>query len=252
MKRAFTLIELLVVIAIIAILAAILFPVFAQAREKARQTSCLSNTKQMGLATFMYIQDYDETYPPSFGGLIVDPRIPAADRILNPFYGACRVTPYVKNSLIFTCPSDATSKMWIELDGKAYRFSYYWNKDTGQGTHPYFNSPVGWGIASPAGGQTGRTMAEITAPADTIFLSERDGRVTDEHLNVFRDARPYNPAVTDYFEPNLQGRGTARHSGGSNHAFCDGHAKWFKTETVSGVKEGVAGWYFYANSVTGK
>ena len=63
MKKAFTLIELLVVIAIIAILAAILFPVFAQAREKARQTSCLSNLKQIGLGLMMYTQDYDETYP---------------------------------------------------------------------------------------------------------------------------------------------------------------------------------------------
>src|SRR5712671_1300821 len=65
-RRAFTLIELLVVIAIIAILAAILFPVFAQAREKARQTSCLSNTKQMGLGIMMYVQDYDETFPPAY------------------------------------------------------------------------------------------------------------------------------------------------------------------------------------------
>jgi prepilin-type N-terminal cleavage/methylation domain-containing protein len=62
-RNAFTLIELLVVIAIIAILAAILFPVFAHAREKARQTSCLSNAKQLGTATMMYVQDYDETYP---------------------------------------------------------------------------------------------------------------------------------------------------------------------------------------------
>src|ERR1700753_3672408 len=66
-KSGFTLIELLVVIAIIAILAAILFPVFAQAREKARQISCLSNTKQIGLAVMMYVQDYDETYPFAWG-----------------------------------------------------------------------------------------------------------------------------------------------------------------------------------------
>ena len=64
-KKGFTLIELLVVIAIIAILAAILFPVFAQAREKARQTSCLSNMKQLGTATQLYMDDYDETFPPA-------------------------------------------------------------------------------------------------------------------------------------------------------------------------------------------
>ncbi|HLV80145.1 MAG TPA: prepilin-type N-terminal cleavage/methylation domain-containing protein, partial [Chthonomonadaceae bacterium] len=86
--RAFTLIELLVVIAIIAILAAILFPVFAQAREKARQISCLSNTKQIGLSMMMYIQDYDETAAPLFGG----------EDWWVPYY------PYIKNYQVLLCP----------------------------------------------------------------------------------------------------------------------------------------------------
>src|SRR5690349_22952387 len=95
-RRGFTLIELLVVIAIIAILAAILFPVFAQAREKARQTSCLSNTRQYATATLMYTQDYDETFPPNSylsGGVCV-----------ATFYSV--VNPYVKNSQITQCPSE--------------------------------------------------------------------------------------------------------------------------------------------------
>lgn len=94
-RRAFTLIELLVVIAIIAILAAILFPVFAQAREKARQASCLSNQKQYATATLMYVQDYDETFPFSanLNGQCVDT-----------FYSV--VSPYVKNNEINRCPSD--------------------------------------------------------------------------------------------------------------------------------------------------
>src|SRR5688500_4426112 len=98
-KRAFTLIELLVVIAIIAILAAILFPVFAQAREKARQTSCLSNMKQTGLGLMMYTQDYDETTPP---------RNDAVDNFGDPgvtpnFLGS--IQPYTRNGKIYGCPS---------------------------------------------------------------------------------------------------------------------------------------------------
>src|ERR671937_3260098 len=96
MKRrsAFTLIELLVVIAIIAILAAILFPVFAQAREKARASTCLSNSRQMGIGLTMYAQDYDETYPWAAG--------------LNPDTTPCwagLIYPYVKNLSVFQCPS---------------------------------------------------------------------------------------------------------------------------------------------------
>ncbi len=95
-KSAFTLIELLVVIAIIAILAAILFPVFAQAREKARQTSCLSNAKQLGLGVMMYAQDYDEQYP-----MTANYGMPSATRMI----WSDMVVPYLKNKDIFKCPS---------------------------------------------------------------------------------------------------------------------------------------------------
>src|SRR4051812_36152943 len=101
-RRGFTLIELLVVIAIIAVLAAILFPVFAQAREKARQSVCLSNVKQQGHAVMMYAQDYDETIVPWW----VENKVPT-----NPpgwaiyFYWYVNLLPYVKNIQIFRCPS---------------------------------------------------------------------------------------------------------------------------------------------------
>src|SRR5947207_12273411 len=97
-RRGFTLIELLVVIAIIAILAAILFPVFAQAREKARTTTCLSNLRQIGLANLMYIQDYDEHFP--FAGR----ECPAAG-FLDVWNG---LAPYIKNTQMFLCKSDAS------------------------------------------------------------------------------------------------------------------------------------------------
>jgi prepilin-type N-terminal cleavage/methylation domain-containing protein len=97
-KSGFTLIELLVVIAIIAILAAILFPVFAQAREKARQASCLSNLKQSGIAGMMYVQDYDETYPLS---LYIN--MGNNPPCVFSFYNA--LSPYQKNSQVMLCPS---------------------------------------------------------------------------------------------------------------------------------------------------
>ncbi len=103
-KRAFTLIELLVVIAIIAILAAILFPVFAQAREKARQTSCLSNTKQMALGFMMYKQDYDETFPSAY----FHNNFVAGGGSAGYVHWSGMINPYVKNWQMYTCPSDAT------------------------------------------------------------------------------------------------------------------------------------------------
>lgn len=102
-KRAFTLIELLVVIAIIAILAAILFPVFAQAREKARQASCSSNLKQAALATQMYVQDYDETFPMSLAPFPGNTPDYAAAPCITTFYD--RIAPYQKNADIMKCPS---------------------------------------------------------------------------------------------------------------------------------------------------
>ena len=95
MRRGFTLIELLVVIAIIAILAAILFPVFARAREKARQTSCLANVKQINLGMMMYVQDYDEVTPIYRFSSSSNPRL----------YWHQSLTPYLKNEQILRCPS---------------------------------------------------------------------------------------------------------------------------------------------------
>ena len=107
-RSAFTLIELLVVIAIIAILAAILFPVFAQAREKARSISCLSNTRQYSMATLMYVQDYDETFPTSAW-------YDAANFCVATYYW--EVDPYVKNKQVPQCPTEPKATRLADLVG---------------------------------------------------------------------------------------------------------------------------------------
>ena len=144
MRRGFTLIELLVVIAIIAILAAILFPVFARAREKARQTSCLSNVKQMGLGMMMYAQDYDETL------------IRAAMYYASPNYYTWMycLQPYVKNIQIFTCPS-AKSMGWDGTVNATQRQGY------------------GMNIAL-----SGYSLGEIKSPASCIMLGDA-GRLSN-------------------------------------------------------------------------
>ena len=173
-SSGFTLIELLVVIAIIAILAAILFPVFAQARESARQTACLSNTKQIGLGLMMYVQDYDEKMPALFaniapingGGL---DRIPYDQQIL----------PYIKNDGVYSCPSDSVQRqsekgyMWNgDYIGKNRPRSYWYMtaiatqenyQKTGGGTDPNTGMSA-W--ESPT------AIAQMEAPADTISLVE--------------------------------------------------------------------------------
>ncbi len=140
-RRAFTLIELLVVIAIIAILAAILFPVFAKAREKARQSSCLSNTKQLMVAVLQYVQDYDEM----FVGYIAaaGSGVPTTN---DQWYEI--ISPYLKNTQILSCPSVATLN-------PAYGWNYRF---------------ISYGFRDPAYTITG--LGDIDSPAETVILSD--------------------------------------------------------------------------------
>lgn len=193
-KRGFTLIELLVVIAIIAILAAILFPVFAKAREKARQTSCLNNVKQMGTALLQYVQDYDERTPP---GAAVDMNSHA-----HPWASAM---PYVKNTQVLICPSDATRNTCSLQAG----VSGYWGAEwsTVMCSYAYSNRTGNMGLG------------EITAPAETMCIAEMNDRPYADYVTTINGLYYMDPAQARYLN-------ACRHNDGMNIGYWDGHAKW--------------------------
>ncbi|MEN6548330.1 MAG: DUF1559 domain-containing protein [Armatimonadia bacterium] len=198
-KRGFTLIELLVVIAIIAILAAILFPVFAKAREKARQSSCLSNTKQISIGILSYTQDYDECLPYgqmdyAAGSAYIIANIPSTT---NP----SAIVPYLKNTQIAKCPS---------LAGASYGYGWSYNH------MPYRSGTTT--IYTPA------SLGTFNYPSEVMmFADSQDG--TGARAYVYC---PIHQSTID------GGRGYVgeRHNDGANVAFLDGHSKWLSKSVM--------------------
>jgi prepilin-type N-terminal cleavage/methylation domain-containing protein/prepilin-type processing-associated H-X9-DG protein len=222
-NRAFTLIELLVVIAIIAILAAILFPVFAQAREKARQVQCLSNTKQIALGIYQYAQDYDETLPV----LGVNAQLRGRWQF--------QIFPYVKNVDIYTCPNIPTNR-WVPPTGGAVgtsdRGGYGWNLAlTADATSTGGNLTIA----------PGYSLAKILKPAETIIVGDTgfDGTASHQVGWAMLAADPRSPAAATFTQPGLypqfRHHATDRRTvfgglqlpvaGRANFCFLDGHAK---------------------------
>jgi prepilin-type N-terminal cleavage/methylation domain-containing protein/prepilin-type processing-associated H-X9-DG protein len=249
-KKAFTLIELLVVIAIIAILAAILFPVFAQARESARQISCLSNEKQISLGLLMYVQDYDERFPMwlNTGGL------GGTQDVSNPLFNKTdpdgggytyqytgwdkMIAPYVKERGIFHCPDGFGPGNDWSNPGKG---NSCWT-----GT---LNYAINARLAGHSGNAwaTATKLASIQWPATAILISE-DG---DQTSTGATSADNNNDTAGEWGWSGDQkqalfycaGSGTVpgprvRHKGGSNYAFTDGHAKWYNGTSMGIIDVG--------------
>lgn len=245
-RSGFTLIELLVVIAIIAILAAILFPVFAKAREKARQTSCLSQTKQLGLAFIQYYQDYDEKLPAGTAGIA--PAQPTAPSATDPGTAgqgwANQIYNQVKSVGIYKCPDDST---------------------TANGTNN-LQVPISYAFNANAAGQTQATYGNV---AKSILLCEISGDTSDVTAPNATDngTATGSVATTGAGTTNMFSTGTAtfgttsatlatgtlnggpvqtpatgRHSDGSNFLLADGHSKWFRGAAVApGLNNNVGG-----------
>jgi prepilin-type N-terminal cleavage/methylation domain-containing protein/prepilin-type processing-associated H-X9-DG protein len=209
-QRGFTLIELLVVIAIIAILAAILFPVFARARENARRASCQSNMKQMTLGMMQYIQDYDEKFGFSgcgCGDFSTAAPVGSSTRscgTADAASWATMVQPYVKSTQIFKCPSDSR--------GATYTNSYGPNALLGGSATTYVIAP--------------KHTAEVAAPALTVMWHEAD--YSGVTYNTIQCHIYWARAIT---EGDIS---HDRHLEGTNFSFVDGHVKWYKVTQAGG------------------
>jgi prepilin-type N-terminal cleavage/methylation domain-containing protein len=269
-RRGFTLIELLVVIAIIAILAAILFPVFAQARAKARQAVCISNVKQLGLGFMMYVQDYDENFPywawgnsstnaPCTGNV-------ACGHFESIWFNA--IYPYVKNAGVYACPN--------ANDHSTISQNAMWNWVSNGGNNTYlgqynivsglWTAPINYGMSEPLeqGSLFGNygsptTDAALTFPAQTLLFGDcavgltaegPPSSATDPNGNIVLERVAYPNTPADCW-PNTNTCGAAnsddnalagfpavfdsqaRHTAGDVVGFADGHAKWLRDTNIT-------------------
>lgn len=224
-RAGFTLVELLVVIAVIALLAAILLPVFARARAKAQQTTCLSNIKQFAAAFELYVSDYDDTYP-SVGNYwasnsrgsdwvrVVEPGVPGAVAAeLGSLYS------YVKNNQIYICPTgvlcgqkyqDPAGREWV-------RPSYTMNSNLADNT-----TWLGIGLSG------------VIYPSKTFLLTEENDSRLGMMTGDWNDGTFYAPPAspTSFDKPPGESGRTDRHGGGGMALFCDGHAKWLTYDAL--------------------
>ena len=200
-RRGFTLIELLVVIPIIAILAAILFPVFARARENARKANCMSNFKQLALGVMQYVQDYDELYMPYYNFGITRPGTTVNGQGSNFWFELAM--PYMKNTGVLKCPSYNGTTIGYHY---GCNYNYVFSNFEADGWPP----------------ESGDSLAQITKPAETVMFVDSTNYISNFDPGVASTGGTY------------YGRVDGRHMDGAGVAWCDGHVKWMKREAIAG------------------
>jgi len=238
-KKGFTLIELLVVIAIIAILAAILFPVFSRAREQARKSACLSHAKQIGLALSMYAQDWDETLPtwqwPCWTGKThVDTGLAWWEKLY----------PYVKNWQVFQCASSTSpERTWVSVC-----YPQQWGRAQNAAPLDYgYNerimNPLNW---CGRGNSSTAKLAAMAAPSETVVIADGRhavlGAATDANYGIhiwlaFANGGNWDKSIIQCCPAKILDLQKcidkySRHTGGSNLIFADGHAKWYAVQQL--------------------
>lgn len=241
--NGFTLIELLVVIAVIAILAAILFPVFARARENARRASCMSNLKQLGLGMMQYIQDYDERFPPAYDAAIdpasTYPALTAVQDANAAFPSGYFTTdstkggvhsrtwmdlifPYVKNLQVYRCPS---ANFTTVAGGQNYpHYGYSVSLSGHQQYAIYYGRPA----------HTPVTLGAVQQPTKVVMVNEYNSAYAAQMYvtDVYGQAANANSKVVT---PHLEGGVTV---------FCDGHAKWQPRKVIQKQASSLADEYW--------
>ena len=237
-SHAFTLIELLVVIAIIAILAAILFPVFAQAKESAKKTQCISNGRQIGIGLMLYLNDYDDRYPqehPATNNPAVDDATASLEQIDfgSPFD---KILPYVASrdsskTGLFLCPTDSDPHGLKLLDSAGNCI----------GSNP---------LAPPPGALSsyllnayylfGATESQISEPARSVYIAERRDAFCDVHFHPWLSETELPLSISDLANP--MAIADRRHTGGTNGIYSEGHAKW---SAFARTRTGFAGHELY-------
>ncbi len=273
-RKGFTLIELLVVIAIIAILAAILFPVFAQAREAARTSSCLSNVKQLSLGALMYVQDYDESFWAWNWNFFCNGANNGAPRDSSAFW-APAIYPYVKNTGIYRCPDDILQwdDAWANCSDDRGRRDVFgpFNPSTGAGCNFWDGcnpNYVSYGVSELLDSDNyGHRLAAIQTPANFMMLADGASQLIDVwNANwVLQNGSWVDPGgwahpdwiairsaaasqregccimwdcchnaqyyINTYGQAKMEQ--SARHHGGSNVSFVDGHAKYYRWQNLT-------------------
>jgi prepilin-type N-terminal cleavage/methylation domain-containing protein/prepilin-type processing-associated H-X9-DG protein len=238
-RKGFTLIELLVVIAIIAILAAILFPVFTSAREKARQTTCASNLKQLSMASMEYTQDFDGHYPSVTGGTggagIFGGWVYYSKFGPSPLYDVTKgsIYPYIKSVQVYTCPDDG----YGEETGSSYAINGgLFTNEGPAGTKGLTPGPKTFEVSDAS--QTLLFVEEADTGQDQATATSNDGNWWPGPL--LADAPPTPTGNLDTLPTGGGGLPCAvngdclstRHNGGSEMSFCDGHVKWYYPHQV--------------------
>jgi prepilin-type N-terminal cleavage/methylation domain-containing protein/prepilin-type processing-associated H-X9-DG protein len=271
LTRGFTLVELLVVIALMVILAALIFPVFAQARESARKTRCISNLRQLSQAMMLYVQDYDETFPRDVTRCSDGPTQDPCSRWNPGRRIEARLSPYVRNSEVFGCPSATTPLVrWDPARAVCTWDDWGYPDFLCVPQDPKHGKALGYGwnqwvfqrcLDSPGGcEEPGVPLAAVQTPAARVMVADSRHSYLDPLVLSF--ANYPGPSAFDArnagkFWPQLAGgNGSeivperhARHRMGQNVAFLDGHVRWLPYQQLTGpsMQETIERWFLYWN-----